>query len=229
MASGDVEVAVIGGGAAGIGAARRLRDAGVKALILEARDRLGGRAWTVEAGGFAIDLGCGWLHSAEAQSLDGDRRGAGPDDRPNPAAVGARDVATGPDGRQRRTQCAPRCGRCTNAPTRCRSDEPDRSLADLLEPGGRWNAAARRRSAAITAARNWRASRRATSAATPTTASTGASSKATARRSPLTAPGSTSPSTAPSRASTMAGGAFASRRRAESSKPTRRSSPCRAR
>jgi len=65
MANDSVEVAVIGGGAAGIGAARRLRDAGVKAFILEARDRLGGRAWTIEAGGFAIDLGCGWLHSAK--------------------------------------------------------------------------------------------------------------------------------------------------------------------
>ena len=47
MANGDVEVAVIGGGAAGIGAARRLSDAGVRALIVEARDRLGGRAWTI--------------------------------------------------------------------------------------------------------------------------------------------------------------------------------------
>ena len=50
MTGADVEVAIVGGGAAGIGAARRLREAGVRALILEARDRLGGRAWTVEAG-----------------------------------------------------------------------------------------------------------------------------------------------------------------------------------
>ena len=71
MASGDVEVAVIGGGAAGIGAARRLREAGVKALILEARGRLGGRAWTVEAGGFPVDLGCGWLHSAKRNPWTG--------------------------------------------------------------------------------------------------------------------------------------------------------------
>jgi monoamine oxidase len=34
--------------------------------VLEARDRLGGRAWTVQSPlGFPIDLGCGWLHSAE--------------------------------------------------------------------------------------------------------------------------------------------------------------------
>ena len=66
MTASDVEVVVIGGGAAGIAAARKLRAAGIDALILEARDRLGGRAWTVAAPtGFPIDLGCGWLHSAD--------------------------------------------------------------------------------------------------------------------------------------------------------------------
>lgn len=61
----DTEVAVIGGGAAGIAAARRLTDAGVPCLLIEARNRLGGRAYTVEHGGQGVDLGCGWLHSAE--------------------------------------------------------------------------------------------------------------------------------------------------------------------
>ncbi|MBV9701681.1 MAG: FAD-dependent oxidoreductase, partial [Methylobacteriaceae bacterium] len=54
-----------GAGAAGIAATRCLVDAGVDALLIEARDRLGGRAHTVEAGGYPIDLGCGWLHSAD--------------------------------------------------------------------------------------------------------------------------------------------------------------------
>lgn len=65
MMDGEVEVVIIGGGAAGVAAARRLREAGVEALIVEARERLGGRAWTVDVGGFPVDLGCGWLHSAE--------------------------------------------------------------------------------------------------------------------------------------------------------------------
>ena len=45
-----------------------------------------------------------WLAAfGQAQSVDEDRRSAGPDDRPHPAAVGAHDVATGPDrGRGRR-------------------------------------------------------------------------------------------------------------------------------
>lgn len=58
-------VVVVGAGAAGIGAARRLRAAGVPAVVLEAADRVGGRAHTVIREGLALDLGCGWLHSAE--------------------------------------------------------------------------------------------------------------------------------------------------------------------
>ena len=62
----DFETVVIGGGAAGIAAARRLQQAGVNCLIVEARPRLGGRAWTIaDASGHALDLGCGWLHSAD--------------------------------------------------------------------------------------------------------------------------------------------------------------------
>ena len=65
----EPEVVVIGGGAAGIGAARKLTDAGIPCLVLEARDRLGGRAWTHEAAGYPLDLGCGWLHSADKNPL----------------------------------------------------------------------------------------------------------------------------------------------------------------
>lgn len=65
MASGDFEVVIVGGGAAGLAAARRLHDAAIRCLLVEARPRLGGRAWTVvDDSGFALDLGCGWLHSA---------------------------------------------------------------------------------------------------------------------------------------------------------------------
>jgi len=60
----EIEVAVIGAGAAGIAAARRLTDAGAPCLLIEARDRLGGRAYTVQHDGHGVDLGCGWLHSA---------------------------------------------------------------------------------------------------------------------------------------------------------------------
>jgi monoamine oxidase len=66
MNASEAEVVVVGAGAAGIAAARTLVAAGVKTVLLEARDRVGGRAWTVRSPlGFPIDLGCGWLHSAE--------------------------------------------------------------------------------------------------------------------------------------------------------------------
>jgi monoamine oxidase len=56
---------VIGGGAAGIAAARTLHDAGHEVLLIEAADRLGGRAQSVRLPtGHVVDHGCGWLHSA---------------------------------------------------------------------------------------------------------------------------------------------------------------------
>ncbi|MGH6663771.1 MAG: FAD-dependent oxidoreductase, partial [Pseudolabrys sp.] len=66
MSKGETEVAIIGGGAAGVAAGRRLRKAGIDCLMIEARPRLGGRAWTIpDASGFALDVGCGWLHSGD--------------------------------------------------------------------------------------------------------------------------------------------------------------------
>ncbi len=59
-----VDVAIVGGGAAGIAAARRImRCRGLSVLVLEAGDRLGGRAHTI-GDVVPMDLGCGWLHSA---------------------------------------------------------------------------------------------------------------------------------------------------------------------
>ena len=54
----EVDVAVIGAGAAGIGAARRLLEAGMASvLMLEARDRVGGRVNTIAPAGFPCDRG----------------------------------------------------------------------------------------------------------------------------------------------------------------------------
>jgi monoamine oxidase len=66
----EVDVAVIGAGAAGIAAGRRLTAAGgVSVLVLEARERAGGRTWTVEKIGLPLDLGGEWLHSADRNVL----------------------------------------------------------------------------------------------------------------------------------------------------------------
>ena len=61
-----VDVVVIGAGAAGLTAARELVSAGLAVRVLEARGRVGGRAWTDrETFGVPIDRGCAWLHSAD--------------------------------------------------------------------------------------------------------------------------------------------------------------------
>ncbi|OVA19352.1 Flavin amine oxidase [Macleaya cordata] len=55
-------VIVIGGGFAGISAARALHDASFQVVLLESRDRLGGRVYTDYSFGFPVDMGASWLH-----------------------------------------------------------------------------------------------------------------------------------------------------------------------
>ena len=60
--TGDVErVIVIGAGFAGLAAANALTTAGVPCVVLEGRDRIGGRAHTVDVGGTPVDVGCSWI------------------------------------------------------------------------------------------------------------------------------------------------------------------------
>lgn len=59
------QVIVVGAGIAGLAAAQRLRAAGRRVLVLEARDRKGGRIFTSKAWrGPAVDLGASWIHGA---------------------------------------------------------------------------------------------------------------------------------------------------------------------
>ncbi|ESQ79373.1 hypothetical protein AEYBE204_10210 [Asticcacaulis sp. YBE204] len=64
-----MDVAIIGGGAAGIAAARHLTERKRSVLVIEALPRLGGRAFTRQINGLPLDMGCGWLHSAERNPL----------------------------------------------------------------------------------------------------------------------------------------------------------------
>ena len=67
-----MEVLIIGAGVAGLAAARILAAAGVKTQIIEARDRIGGRVWTVPAGesGAPIELGAEFIHGRPPDLLD---------------------------------------------------------------------------------------------------------------------------------------------------------------
>ena len=60
---GDPErVIIVGAGWAGLTLANALRNAGVDHVLLEGRDRIGGRAYTADLGGVPIDLGCSFIH-----------------------------------------------------------------------------------------------------------------------------------------------------------------------
>lgn len=63
------QILVIGAGMAGIAAARTLHDAGCRVIVLEARDRIGGRTHTDSSLGVDIDLGAAWIHGPTANPL----------------------------------------------------------------------------------------------------------------------------------------------------------------
>ncbi|KAI8960500.1 amine oxidase [Daldinia sp. FL1419] len=56
------DVAIIGAGYAGLTAARDLSTSGYKGLLLEARDRIGGRTLSTDIGGYPFELGGTWVH-----------------------------------------------------------------------------------------------------------------------------------------------------------------------
>jgi monoamine oxidase len=62
MKDGTHDVLVIGAGMAGLTAARALAEGGLKVLVVEAQDRVGGRIWTRHIGDEAIELGAEFIH-----------------------------------------------------------------------------------------------------------------------------------------------------------------------
>ena len=64
------KIIIIGAGAAGIGAGLRLKALGVPFIILEANDRIGGRAYTDNTSlSSKWDKGCSWFHCADINPL----------------------------------------------------------------------------------------------------------------------------------------------------------------
>jgi len=64
------DVIVIGAGVAGLAAARRLKSQGASVLILEARNRIGGRVWTdTSMPGVSLDLGASWIQGSNGNPI----------------------------------------------------------------------------------------------------------------------------------------------------------------
>jgi polyamine oxidase len=68
---------VVGAGVSGLTTARDLRRAGADVVVLEARDRIGGRTWTADVAGAPIDLGGSWIHGPMHNPLADEVRSVG--------------------------------------------------------------------------------------------------------------------------------------------------------
>ena len=68
-ASREAQVLVLGAGISGLAAARTLTDKGVSVIVLEARDRIGGRMWTDSSLGLPHDLGASWIHGVKGNPI----------------------------------------------------------------------------------------------------------------------------------------------------------------
>ena len=133
----DVDVVIVGAGAAGIAAERRLAASRLSSMVLEATARIGGRAWTCDVAGLALDLGCGWLHSADRNPWTGIAEAAG-------FTVDRRAPSWGKQyhdlGFPQAEQAAARRARGAWAERLATAPPASDCAADALEPDGEWNA-----------------------------------------------------------------------------------------
>ncbi|MBX4868377.1 flavin monoamine oxidase family protein [Rhizobium bangladeshense] len=136
----DQDVVIIGAGAAGIAAGRRLQAIrpDLSILLLEAGDRLGGRAWTVGlpgGGDVGLDLGCGWLHGARTNAWTeiASEVGLTVDRSPAPWNGGRQLQRDAEDVHDAQEAISAYFERLES------HEGKDTDLAAKLEPGNRWN------------------------------------------------------------------------------------------
>ncbi|MET0969880.1 MAG: NAD(P)/FAD-dependent oxidoreductase [Tardiphaga sp.] len=134
-----VDVAIIGAGAAGLGAARALEASGLSVVVLEARDRIGGRAQTIMAApGIPFDLGCEWLHSADKNDFVGiaGELGFVVDKTRPPWRDHAYDAAFS---KAQRAEFFKAIDAFYDRAEQAAEDDADAPAATCLEPGNAWN------------------------------------------------------------------------------------------
>jgi monoamine oxidase len=133
------DVVVVGAGAAGIAALRRLSAAGLSVVALEARDRVGGRAHTVlTRPDLPLDLGAGWVHSADRNLLAKPIEQAGFTlDRSPPHWMRQTFNQHFPPDQQEAWRAA--LAAFEERLEAAAKTGVDRPGSDFLEPGGRWN------------------------------------------------------------------------------------------
>jgi monoamine oxidase len=135
----EIDVAIVGAGAAGLGAARALENSGLSVIVLEARDRIGGRGHTIQAApDVTFDVGCGWLHSADRNSFVNIARQLNFEiDKSRPPWREQSFDAVFPP-RERLDFIAALDGFFDRA-AEAAKDGRDRAADSCLEPGNRWN------------------------------------------------------------------------------------------
>ena len=141
--SADCDVAIIGAGVAGLAAARHLMDKGVSVRVLEARNRIGGRAFTDHQSlGVPFDRGCTYLHGGASNPLADMARRSGIEIKPLAAAdkskiwVGNRQASSAEYGEI--DACEVAIGRSLLAAGRKGTDQSARDATGHLPPS-KWS------------------------------------------------------------------------------------------
>ncbi len=138
---GQGQVVVVGAGLAGLAAARDLTDRGVSVVVIEARQRIGGRIWTSRLWpDLPVDLGASWIHGIEGNPLTelADRAGAAQvaTSYDRSLTLDARGRSVAADALEKRTEAVIRAARAT-----AEKADRDVSLAQAIRSSRGWTAA----------------------------------------------------------------------------------------
>jgi monoamine oxidase len=130
-----IDLAIVGGGAAGIAAAREAKKRGLDAVILEASDRIGGRALSIDWQGHKLDLGATWMHSAGRNPLArvAEQFDVPIDRAPTPWRGQYRDLGYS------KAEQAEAWAAMDAFAERLRAGPADDNAVNALEPGNEWN------------------------------------------------------------------------------------------